>query len=255
MTMHSRMLIGAALVVSAASCSRDGRRTKDSTQASAPGTVASDSAPRLAADSVKADSARAMAGMDHSKMGDLPGMNHSAPAAVSGSAPSTSGNAMAGMDHSKMPGMGTKAATPTSGPTAGMDHSKMPGMAPKTSTEKSGTMAGMDHSKMPGTAVKTSTEKKGTTAGMDHSKMVMAPDSQAKRNASSAQPAMDHAAMGHATPSTTDPAAAVAADEKLVQIAARLVQDSIVMRRIQMDSTLRNRWADSAVRRLILNPQ
>ena len=155
--------------------------------------------------------------------------------------------AMAGMDHSKMPGM-AKATPSTSGEMASIDHSKMPGMA-KATPSTGGETAGTDHSKMPG-MTKVASSTSNATAGMDHSKMPsMAPSTRTRET--STMPGVDHAGMAMSTKNLefgADPA-----DEKLKQVVALLVRDSIVMRRIQADPSLRATWADQAVRRLIIN--
>lgn len=102
-------------------------------------------------------------------------------------------------------------------------------------------MAGMDHSKMPGMEKTSAPVASSPMAGMDHSKMLMNPTSPPSA------PAMDHAMMGAVS-------AENAADRKLQQIVARLVQDSIVLKRIGADSVLRARWLDSAIKRIFLNP-
>ena len=83
-------------------------------------------------------------------------------------------------------------------------------------------------------------------AGMDHSRMAMG-------NTPPTTGAADHSAHTAAVPQT-DGTGAAAADQKLQQIVQRLVQDSVVLRRIQADSVLRSRWQDPAVRRLFDKP-
>ena len=79
---------------------------------------------------------------------------------------------------------------------------------------------------------------------------------------------MDHSQMPMGTsraPSTAGPAAAprvtapdrarADADEKLQQLIAGLVKDSVVRARIQADTALRRRWADTSLRRILTSPQ
>ena len=189
-----------------------------------------------------ADSTHDMAGMDHSKM---PGM--AKPDSVSGSQPASG---MAGMDHATMPGMSKTApatgrATP-SGSMAGMDHSNMPGMTKASGSASAATrpnpMARMDHSNMPGMTKAPSTAPRPAPAtamaGMDHSNM----------------PGMAKSATsaGGTTPAAIMEFGASPADEKLRQIVAALVRDSVVQRRIAADSVLRRAWDNAAVRQLIL---
>lgn len=98
----------------------------------------------------------------------------------------------------------------------------------KAPTASAGSMAGMDHSTMPGMTARPATRPAQGMTGMDHSQMAM--------------PTQDTGEFG------ADPA-----DEKLKRIVAFLTRDSIVMRRIQADPSLRATWADTAVRRLIIN--
>ena len=95
-------------------------------------------------------------------------------------------------------------------------------------------MAGMDHSNMPGMGgTSTATAAQGSMAGMDHSSM----------------PGMQPAGA------TTAPAAPArdAGDEKLRDLVAELLEDTVVQRRVQQDAALREAWADPAVRRVILD--
>jgi hypothetical protein len=46
-----------------------------------------------------------------------------------------------------------------------------------------------------------------------------------------------------------------AASEKLQRIVVALVRDPLVRQRIQVDTVLRNRWRDSAVRKIVVGPQ
>ena len=79
---------------------------------------------------------------------------------------------------------------------------------------------------------------------------------------------MDHSQMPmgtnraeNATPRTTAPRvtaqdrARAAADEKLQQLIAGLVKDSVVRARIQADTALRRRWADTSLQRILTSPQ
>lgn len=171
--------------------------------------------------------------------------NAAAPADTVTSAPDSAGG-MAGIDHSNMPGMGGNTATKASGgqttakpaaPMAGMDHSNMPGMsggpARKSpagqSAKPAAPMSAMDHSQMNMSGSTPSTPRRTTTTsameGMDHSTMSM--------SKTPTRPAADPAM------------------QKLQQIVAQLVQDSVVQRRIREDSVLRNRWNDPALKRTI----
>ena len=174
---------------------------------------------------------------------------------------------MAGMDHSKMGATG--ATTPTAdsaaGSMAGMDHSQMamsaqpPATSQATGTKRApaaaagGSMAGMDHSQMQmggapapaagrgrGTGTPAAT---GGMAGMDHSQMPMGTN----------RP--QAAAGGNTAPRVTaQDQARAAADDKLQQLIAGLVKDSVVRARIQADTALRRRWADTSLRRILINP-
>ena len=174
------------------------------------------------ADSTAADSTGGMAGMDHSNMPGMSGADSSISAA----------GTMEGMDHANTPGMGSGASATRSA--AAMDHSNMPGMSGSGAAARSGSrapaaasaIAGMDHSRMANPAPRAGAS--GRTA-MDHAAM----------------PGMDHASMpGMATANN-------AADAKLVELISLLATDPVVLRRIQADSVLRNRWANPALRRLL----
>ena len=176
-----------------------------------------------------------MAGMDHSQMGAA-AANATTPGADSGA------GSMAGMDHSQMamPAQspaGTSAAATNGAPAAGA----------------SGSMAGMDHSKMQmgGTAAPAAERARGTAtpaaggmAGMDHSQMPMGTNR-----------AQNATARTTAPPVTAQDRARAAADEKLQQLIAGLVKDSVVRARIQADTALRRRWADTSLRRILTSPQ
>jgi hypothetical protein len=133
------------------------------------------------------------------------------------------------MDHSNMPGMQTSGA-----PMAGMDHSAMAG-PPRGGTAAGGAaqgMAEMDHANMPGMQTgNASPRQSAPMAGMDHSAM---PGMQQTSGAAAA----------------ADPGA-----EKLRMLVAQLVQDSVVQRRIQQDSALREAWSKPVVRQEVLDPQ
>lgn len=176
---------------------------------------------------------------------------------------------MAGMDHSQM-GAGANPTTPATdsaaGSMAGMDHSQMamPGQAPATSAATGtsrapaaatgGGMAGMDHSKMQmgGTPAPAAGRGRGTgtgtpaatggMAGMDHSQMPMGTN-RAQNAGRAAAPA-----------ATAQDRARAAADEKLQLLIAGLVKDSVVRARIQADTALRRRWADTSLRRILISP-
>ncbi len=201
----------AAALVLSGCSGRDTPAQRDSVTVS--GTIVP-SAP-AGADTVtaKPDSSGGMAGMDHSSM---PGMSGSPAPTASGGQPAKPADPMAGMDHSNMPGMGASPARKSSGG--------------RTATA-SVPMAGMDHSKMDMSGSTSTTPRRTATtpapamAGMDHSTMPM--------STARVQP-------------TADPAM-----QKLQQIVAQLVQDSVVQRRIREDSVLRNRWNDPALKRQI----
>ena len=176
-----------------------------------------------------------MAGMDHSQMGAAAG-NVATPAADSGA------GSMAGMDHSTMPMPGQAPAT---SPAAGANQATAPA---------AGSMAGMDHSQMQmgGTPAPSAGRGRGTgaatpaatggMAGMDHSQMPMGTN----------QPL--GAGRATAPAATAQDRARAAADEKLQQLIAGLVKDSVVRARIQADTALRRRWADTSLRRILINP-
>ena len=168
---------------------------------------------------------------------------------------------MAGMDHSQM-GAAANTTTPAAdtgaGSMAGMDHSQMemPGQSPAAS-QAPGT------NRAPAAA--------GSMAGMDHSQMQMggAPAPAAGRGRSTGTPAaaggmagMDHSQMPMGTnraPNAGRAAAPTAtaqdqADDKLQQLIAGLVKDSVVRARIQADTALRRRWADTSLRRVLISP-
>lgn len=63
------------------------------------------------------------------------------------------------------------------------------------------------------------------------------------------------AAGGNTAPRVTaQDQARAAADDKLQQLIAGLVKDSVVRARIQADTALRRRWADTSLRRILINP-
>lgn len=227
---------GMVTVLALAACSAGGRDAA---------TVA-DSAPR----SPGADTASAMAGMDHSQM---PGMDQPKTDTAGASASNSGASTTAGVDHSSMDMGGRSGAAGTSGTKqpamAGMDHSQMPmGGTSKSPTSgarapASGNTAGMDHSRMPmggsGTAAARRTPAAGSAAtggmaGMDHSRMPMG------------------TIAGQSAPAP--PIVKDSGDEKLQRLIAALVKDSLVRRRIQADSALRRRWADTSVRRILIAP-
>lgn len=187
---------------------------------------------------------------------------------------------MSGMDHANMPGMqpspGSKPPVASGGgaaPMAGMDHSKM-NMAPAASSatprsRASTDMAGMDHSQMNmGTVAPRTTGRAQPPggmqgmAGMDHGTMAPNPargtsqqPTQARRSGMAGMAGMagtgpmagmDHSQMaGMQIPSMS---ATQIADRKLQMIAAALLKDPDILRRVQADSVLRNRWSDPSVR-------
>lgn len=176
-----------------------------------------------------------MAGMDHSQMGAA-AANASAPGADSGV------GSMAGMDHSQMP---MPAQSPAGSPATTTNGA--------TGADASGSMAGMDHSmmQMGGTAAPAAgrargigTSAAGGMAGMDHSQMPMG----TSRAPSAAGPAA-------APRVTAQDRARADADEKLQRLIAGLVKDSVVRARIQADTALRRRWADTSLRRILTSPQ
>lgn len=171
---------------------------------------------------------------------------------------------------------------PASAAETTVDHSTMtmPGhTAPDTAgSGEPGDMAGMDHSTMampaPGVAERTSSARgnspvappAGNTSGMagmgamDHSGMNMPPSGGQARRSSGAgvavaprmagTPGMAHGGMsmaGSAQMPPADPAL-----EKLQRMVQLLSRDPLVRQRIQVDTALRNRWADPEVRRIIL---
>ena len=177
-----------------------------------------------------------MAGMDHSQMQ----MGAAGPTASTPAADSSAGG-MAGMDHSQMPMPGQPAAQ-------GTGASRPPAAAAGNS------MAGMDHSQMQmgGTPAAAAGRGRGTgsgtpaatggMAGMDHSQMPMGTN-RAQNAGRAAAPA-----------ATAQDRARAAADEKLQQLIAGLVKDSVVRARIQADTALRRRWADTSLRRILISP-
>lgn len=144
---------------------------------------------------------------------------------------------------------------------AGMDHSKMDMGTPSTASRSAATgsaMAGMDHSTMAmPTPPSGSTPRRATPAGaggmagMDHSTMQMGTPRPAVRPSSApragATQAMDHSTMPGMQATPPNPI-----DQKVQQLIAQLVQDSVVRSRIQSDTVLRNRWQDPDVRRILL---
>lgn len=216
---------GMATVLALAACSRGDRDTA----------AVADSATQ----SPGADTASAMAGMDHSQMS---GMDQ-AKTDTAGASANSSG-AMAGMEQPKTDTSGTKQPA-----MAGMDHSQMPmggtskSPASGARAPASGKMAGMDHSQMPMGGSEAPAVRRtpaagaaatGGMAGMDHSRMPMG-----------------------TTPRQSAPAPPIvkdSGDEKLQRLIAALVKDSLVRRRIQADSALRRRWADTSVRRILIAP-
>jgi hypothetical protein len=87
--------------------------------------------------------------------------------------------------------------------------------------------------------------------GVDHAAMGHAGSG---RPHGGAEPSVDHSAMGHGVRSATPsahPAAPSPADDKLLQLAAELVQDSAVRARIEADPELRSRWRDPVVRQAV----
>ena len=191
--------------------------------------------------SMEADSTGNMAGMDHSQM---PGMDHSTMGATGATRPAADSGAgsMAGMDHSQM-------AMPGQTPTA----SQATGTNRASAAAASGSMAGMDHSQMQmgGTAAPAAGRGRGTgtpaatggMAGMDHSQRQMGTN-----------PAPSVAARTTAPRATPQDEARAAADDKLQQLIAGLVKDSVVRARIQADTALRRRWADTSLRRILISP-
>lgn len=214
-----------------------------------------------------------------------------AAAESSGTRVQDSAKSMAGMDHSNMPGMqptaDAKRAVGASGgaaPIAGVDHSKMDmtpspsGAAPRN--RASTDMAGMDHSQMNmgPAAPKTAGRSQATNAmqgmaGMDHGSMTPNRAQSTSRRPAQATPGgmgamtgmggmtgmtgmgsmagMDHSQMsGMQMPAMS---ANLMADRKLQMLAAALLKDPDIMRRVQADSVLRNRWSDPGVRTQISN--
>ena len=162
-------------------------------------------------------------------------------AACSGSEPPVVERAAGGSSTAAPPAAATdSSARDTVNPMAGMDHSKMPGMGRSSTAPPSNPMPGMDHSKMPGMARGNAPTPPAPMTGMDHSKMQMNPPT------ARPSPAMDHSTMGGTA------GAENAADRKLQQIVARLVQDSVVLKRIEADSVLRARWLDPVIQRIFL---
>ena len=196
---------------------------------------------------------------------------------AAGAAPADTAG-MAGMDHSKMD-MGTGATADSAVPAAA-DPARVPGgRQPAAQTAPVDPMAGMDHSKMampspapattpgaartanPGPAGR-STASSGATAmaGMDHSKMGMgstAPAPRAPTARAGEMAGMDHSRM---TPGPGTPRGSAATprvtpgDEKLQRLVAALLQDSVVRQRVQADTALRRQWADTTLRRVLINP-
>lgn len=227
---------GMATVLALAACSGGDRDTA----------AVADSATQ----SPGADTASAMAGMDHSQMS---GMDQAKTDTAGASANSSGASTTAGIDHSSMDMGGRSGAKDTSGTKqpamAGMDHSQMPmggtskSPASGARAPASGKMAAMDHSQMPMGGSEAPAGRRtpaagaaatGGMAGMDHSRMPMG-----------------------TTPRKSAPAPPIvkdSGDEKLQRLIAALVKDSLVRRRIQADSALRRRWADTSVRRILIAP-
>ncbi len=160
------------------------------------------------------------------------------PASPADSSAAGLNGSMAGMDHTGMAGKGAAGASVSTHPMAGMDHSQMamPGRQSASAQRSSATPSSM--------------------AGMDHSQMAMPGRQAASAQRSSATPSsmagMDHSQMAMGTTGDAGLPAESLADEKLKQIVAALMQDSMVARLVANDSVLRNRWQDAAVRRLLL---
>lgn len=171
---------------------------------------------------------------------------------------------------------------PSSAAETTVDHSKMtmPGQtAPDTAgSTKPGDMAGMDHSTMdmPATGVAGRTSSARGSApvvpragnnsemtgmgAMDHSSMNMPPSGGQARGSSrpgvAVSPRMaGTSGMAHGGMSMAGSAQLPPADpalEKLQRMVQLLSRDPLVRQRIQVDTALRNRWADPEVRRIIL---
>ena len=77
---------------------------------------------------------------------------------------------------------------------------------------------------------------------MDHSQMPMGTN-RAQNAGRAAAPA-----------ATAQDRARADADEKLQLLIAGLVKDSVVRARIQADTALRRRWADTSLRRILISP-
>lgn len=151
--------------------------------------------------------------------------------------------AMAGMDHSKMSMQtdtaGTSKAPSSSRSTPGpKGMADMPGMAGMPSMSGRTAVSAKASSQAPRQEMR---EMQGM-AGMDHSRM---------SPRTSAMPSMPMERSPMPMPMQM-PTATEAADMKLQQIAAILVQDSVVQRRIAADSALSSRWHNPVVRRLLL---
>jgi hypothetical protein len=171
---------------------------------------------------------------------------------------------------------------PASAAETPVDHSAM-AMPGDTGMDMAGSskpadMAGMDHSTMampaPGVAGRASSARGsapvGSRAGnnsgmvgmgaMDHSGMDMPPPGPQTRRSSGAgvaaaprmpgTPAMAHGGMS--MPGSAQMPPADSALEKLQRMVQLLTRDPLVRQRIQVDTALRNRWADPEVRRIIL---
>ena len=87
-------------------------------------------------------------------------------------------------------------------------------------------------------------------AGMDHAQMAMPARSEPATEPDRAPPmVMDHSAMPGMMPAA-EPGA-----PELLELVAELVKDPVVLRAIEADPALREAWADTAVRRIIVAPR
>lgn len=255
MMKRTAIAVAAGLVLVACSGEEGGRPR-------GPDSATGDAAP--AADS-------GMAGMKHSTMGqsargesapsgrgDMSATDHARMSeGASGAAPRDGPNPTAAMDHSTMPGMratGQTSARSVDRP-SGVDHSRMPGMQAVPSRRGgANVMAGMDHEASaaigrgtPGTSRRATMDRAASGAvPMDHSNMPgMGGSPVPGSSRAGGVPGSGPLASPHGMPAPPiqDPGTA-----KLVQLVAKLVQDSVVRRRLQVDSVLRNRWNDPDVR-------
>lgn len=182
---------------------------------------------------------------------------------------SVSGDSAPGMPHGPMPGMDHGAAAPAGGHQA-MDHAARPPASRHAGMDHGPAAGGApDHARMPG--MRHEGPARAGHAGHTRAGRGVSPDHAGMGHGNAASPGMRHGG-GHAPVRPSEHAgmtgmrhdgarethavhpgsqAASAADDKLLRLAAELVQDPAVRARIEADSALRGDWRDAGVRRVI----